>query len=124
MQTTKDARWARLHLWVIVLYLAIACIVLLLSGAGHLRLLKEVNTTFGGFFWAIDTDGQIVITSTPPQLPPFEAATTPLMNNFHIVAVNTIAITRENEAALTHVYQNAKPGDSITYTVTAGDKGN
>jgi signal transduction histidine kinase len=124
MQTTKDARWARLHLWVIVLYLAIACIVLLISGTGHLRLLKEVNTTFGGFFWAIDTDGQIVITSTPPQLPPFEAPTAPLFSKSHIVAVNTVAITKENEAALTHVYQSARPGDSITYTVTTSDKDN
>jgi anti-sigma regulatory factor (Ser/Thr protein kinase) len=124
MQTTKDARWARLHLWLIVLYLAIASVMLLLSGAGHLRLLKEINTTFGGFFWAIDTDGQIVITSTPPQLPLFEPPTSPLLNRLHIVAVNTTAITRENDTALTHIYQNAHPGDAITYTITTGDKDN
>ncbi|GHO91406.1 hypothetical protein KSF_014540 [Reticulibacter mediterranei] len=98
--------------------------VLLISGTGHLRLLKEINTTFGGFFWAIDTDGQIVLTSTPPQLPPFEAPAAPLLNKVHIIAVNTTAITKENEAALTHAYQNAKLGDSITYTVTTGDKDN
>jgi anti-sigma regulatory factor (Ser/Thr protein kinase) len=96
--------------------------VLLISGTGHLRLIKEINTTFGGFFWAIDTDGQIVLTSTPPQLPPFESPAPPLLNKVHIVAVNTTAITKENEAALTHAYQSAKPGDSITYTVTTGDK--
>ncbi len=124
VQTTKDARWPRLHLWLILLYLAIACVLLIISGAGHLRLLNEVNQTFGGFFWAIDTDGEVVIVSIPSQLPPFDVQIAPLTSNPHIIAVNSIAITRGNATALTQVYQRAKPGDLITYTITSNDKNN
>src|SRR5438132_10539751 len=105
VQTTKDARWPRLHLWLILLYLAIACVLLIISGAGHLRLLNEVNQTFGGFFWAIDTDGEAVIVSTPSQLPPFEVQGTLLTSNPHIIAVNSVAIAKDDATALTRVYQ-------------------
>jgi signal transduction histidine kinase len=122
VQATKDARWPRLHLWLILLYLAIACILLVMSGAGHLRLLKEVNQTFGGFFWAIDTDGEVVIVSTPSQLPPFEIQGTFLTSNPHITAVNSIAISQRNATALSQVYQSARAGEMITYTIATNDR--
>jgi signal transduction histidine kinase len=122
VQTIKDARWSRLHLWLILLYLAIACILLIMSGAGHLRLLKEVNQTFGGFFWAIDTDGEVVIVSTPSQLPSFEVQGTFLTTNPHIIAVNNTATTPSDATALSQVYQRARSGEPITYIIATNDK--
>ncbi len=122
VQTTKDARWPKLHLWLILLYLAIACILLIMSGVGHLRLHKEVNQTFGGFFWAIDTDGEAVIVSTPSQLPPFEVPGSFLTSNPHITAANNTPITSGSATALSQIYQRARPGEDIAYTIATNDK--
>lgn len=88
-----------------------------MSGSGHLRLLKEINQTFGGFFWAIDTDGQVIVTSAPP----FDAHGT-IVSLPHIVEVNSIPLTKGNATGLSQVYQNARPGESITYTIVTNDR--
>jgi len=94
-------------------YIVLATALILISGAGHLRLLNEVGRTYGGFFWAIDTSGQVVVVSTPPQLAPFGAFASSVNSNDTIVAVN-------GQRAATHIraiYEHAQPGDTITYTI-------
>jgi hypothetical protein len=109
--------WHSLRQRLTIFYLAIALILLALSTAGHLRLLKEVNSTFGGFFWAIDTDGQVVVVSTPSQLPSFAAGAASLISNPRIVAINQQVINKGAGSAITDVYRKALPGDSISYTI-------
>ncbi len=94
-------------------YIVLAAALLLLSGVGHLRVLNEVGRTFGGFFWAIDTNGQVVIVSTPPQLPPFGAYASSVSSDDTIVAING----EKAASNITAIYQHARPGDTITYRI-------
>ena len=116
-ERTTDTAWRQLRLRLTLTYLVVALILLFLSGIGHARLLNQVGRTFGGFFWAIDTDRQVVVVSTPPQLPPFAVPPGSLISLDHIVGVNSQPIS-----ALSNVYQHAKPGDLITYTVQQNGK--
>jgi len=100
-----------------MLYLVIALILLCLSAVGNVRLLNQVGQTFGGFFWAIDTDRQVVVVSTPPQLPPFAVSPGSLTSLDHIVEVNG-----RPASELSKVYQHVQPGDLITYTVQQNGK--
>ncbi|GAC1422064.1 MAG: hypothetical protein PVS3B3_31340 [Ktedonobacteraceae bacterium] len=114
---TTEAWWQRLRPRFIVVYIVIAVALLLLSATGHVRLLNEVGKTFGGFIWAVDTDGGIVVVSTPSQLPPSKATANSLTSNIHILTANNQA----GPTGLEHVYAHARPGDSITYRVVNGD---
>ncbi|GAC1402268.1 MAG: hypothetical protein NVS4B12_07810 [Ktedonobacteraceae bacterium] len=87
---------------------------MLISATGHIRLLNEVGKTFGGFIWAVDTDGGVVVVSTPSQLPPSAATTNSLTSNTHILAANNQA----GATGLEQVYAHARPGDVITYTLS------
>ena len=116
-ERTTDTAWRQLRLRLTLTYLVVALILLILSGAGNARLLQQVGRTFGGFFWAIDTDRQVVVVSTPPQLPPFAVAPGSLTSLDHIVGVNNQPVS-----ALSNVYQQARPGDLITYTVQQNSK--
>ena len=116
-ERTTDTAWRQLRLRLTLTYLVVALILLFLSGIGHVRLLNQVGRTFGGFFWAIDTDRQVVVVSTPPQLPPFAVPPSSLTSLDHIVGVNSQPVS-----ALSNVYQHAKPGDLITYTVQQNGK--
>ena len=116
-ERTTDTAWRQLRLRLTLTYLVVALILLFLSGIGHVRLLNQVGRTFGGFFWAIDTDSQVVVVSTPPQLPPFAVPPSSLTRLDHIVGVNSQPVS-----ALSNVYQHAKPGDLITYTVQQNGK--
>ena len=116
-ERTTDTAWRRLRLRLTIVYLVIALILLYLSGVGNVRLLSQVGQTFGGFFWAIDTDRQVVVVSTPPQLPPFAVSPGSLTNLDHIVGVNGLPASE-----LSNVYRHARPGDPITYTVQQNSK--
>jgi signal transduction histidine kinase len=116
-ERTTDTAWRQLRLRLTLTYLVVALILLILSGAGNARLLQQVGRTFGGFFWAIDTDRQVVVVSTPPQLPPFAVAPGSLTSLDHIVGVNNQPVS-----ALSNVYKQARPGDLITYTVQQNSK--
>ena len=116
-ERTTDTAWRRLRLRLTIVYLVIALILLYLSGVGNVRLLSQVGQTFGGFFWAIDTDRQVVVVSTPPQLPPFAVSPGSLTNLDHIVGVNGLPASE-----LSNVYQHASPGDPVTYTVQQNSK--
>lgn len=113
-QQTTHAWWHRIRPRLTILYVLIAFILLLISGAGHLRLLGEVGKVFGGFTWAIDTDnpnGEISIISTPPQLPHFAVPAGSLTNDMHIGSVNQ----KNGARGMQRVYQQARAGDQITY---------
>ncbi len=116
-ELTTDTAWRPLRQRLIILYLVIALILLFLSIVGNYRLLSQVGRTFGGFFWAIDTDKQIVIVSTPPQLPPIGLSPGSLTSLDHIVAVNG-----RPAFELSNVFQHASPGHLITYTVQKNSK--
>src|SRR5690242_5795932 len=84
--TTQDW-WQFWRTRLILLYLALALALLLMSGAGHLRILSETGKTFGGFFWAI-VDGRLAVVSVPSSLPPFEARTSSLTTSTSIATAN------------------------------------
>ena len=104
--------WKRLRSRLALLYLAVALALLLISGIGHARLLSEIGQTFGGFFWGVDTDREVVVVSTPPDLAPFSVAPGSLTNVSTITQVNGKDIS-----SLSSVYQHARPGVIINYTV-------
>jgi hypothetical protein len=116
-ERTTDTAWRRLRLRLTILYLVIALILLFLSVIGNYRLLSQVGRTFGGFFWAIDTDKQIVVVSTPPQLPPFSLSPGSLTSLDHIVKVNG-----QPASELSNAYQHTSPGHLITYTAQQNNK--
>jgi anti-sigma regulatory factor (Ser/Thr protein kinase) len=116
-ERTTDTTWRRLRRRLTILYLVIALVLLFLSVIGNNRLLSQVGRTFGGFFWAIDTDNQIVVVSTPPQLAPFALFPGSLTILDHIVKVNG-----RPASELSNVYQHTSPGHSITYTIQQNNK--
>src|SRR5437764_1518851 len=67
--STTHAWWNRLRPRLTIVYLVVALALLALSAVGHIRLLSERGQTYGGFFWAIDADGETVVVS-PSQLVP------------------------------------------------------
>lgn len=111
-ELTIQTGWQRLRRRLALLYLAVALVLLILSGIGHARLLSQVGRTFGGFFWAIDTEGQVVVVSTPSGLPAFSVSPGSVISLEQLVRVNGRPI-----AALPAVYQHARPGDIVTYSV-------
>jgi signal transduction histidine kinase len=111
-QRTIQEWWKSLRFRLALLYLFVALALLIISGIGHARLLSQVGQTFGGFFWGIDTDRQVVVVSTPPNLLPLPIAPVSLTDQTTITEVNG-----KNISLLSAVYHNARPGTSISYTV-------
>lgn len=106
--------WQQLRSRLTLIYILVALILLGLSVVGHIRLLNEVGKTFGGFFWAIDnTDGQVVVVSTPPQLPPVPISADSLTSNSRIIAINGL----KGSESFTRVYRHVRPGTVLIYTV-------
>ena len=128
ISTTNDTWWRRLRPRFIILYLLVALALVVISAIGQMRLLREVGNTFGGFFWATDTDGQVVVASTLPQLPSFGVSASSLTSTDHIIGIRVTGKhgqalldwiqKRPSEAVpLTDAYKRASPGDNITYTI-------
>ncbi len=111
---TTEAWWKRLQPRFVALYVLIALALLFISAMGHIRLLGEVGKNFGGFIWAVDTDGQVVVVSTPSQLPPSKVTANSLMSNTHILTANN----QTGAAGFANVYAHAHPGDLVTYTLS------
>ncbi|HEU5229610.1 MAG TPA: hypothetical protein VFU49_17465 [Ktedonobacteraceae bacterium] len=105
--------WHQLRPKLTLLYILLAIILLLISATGQMRLLNEVGKVFGGFFWAIDTSGDIIVVSVPMQLPPFKVKADSLTSSSHIIAVNTLP----GRAGIQQAYRQAHDGDPITYTI-------
>ena len=108
-----DNGWRQLRLRLTLLYLVVAIALLIISGIGHARLLSQVGQTFGGFFWAIDTDKQVVVVSTPPELPSFAVSPGSLTSLDHIIGVKN----GTNVSTLSDAYKQAHPGETIRYAV-------
>src|SRR5205085_1351133 len=93
----------------------------------QLRLLGEVGKVFGGFFWAVDTDEQVVIVSIPPQTASFRASADSLTNTDQIMSITvtgkngkelfTWRQKGQDAVPLTKAYQLAHAGDTLTYTI-------
>src|SRR6266702_991133 len=98
-----------------IFYLAIALALLALSATGHQRLLSEVGSRFGGFFWAIDTDsgGGVVVVSTPSQLPPFEVKADSLTSTTQIIIINGL----KGANSFTQIYKSLQQDTPVTYTI-------
>ena len=114
---TTQHPWRRLRFRLLLFYLIVGTALLIISGIGHARLLHEVGKTFGGFFWAIDTDNQYVIVSTTPQFSTFPAAPGSLTNSTVLKYVDNKSILE-----LSKVYQKARPGETIQYTIEQNGK--
>jgi signal transduction histidine kinase len=114
-ENTNDAWWSHLRPRLSIFYLLLALCLLALSVLGHQRLLNEVGKTFGGFFWAVDTDsgGYVVVTSTPLQLPPFDVKADSLTTTTQIIAINH----SQGAASFPKVYQKTAADVSVTYTI-------
>ncbi len=117
-ERTTESWWRRLRPRLMVVYLAIALALLIISGAGQLRLLAEIGQVFGGFFWTIDSDGQVIIVFPSSQLSAFGAFQNSLTSTDYVVAANG----QKGPAALAHLYQHAYVGEAITYTVQQGNQ--
>jgi signal transduction histidine kinase len=116
-ERTIQQWWKRLRLRLTLVYLFVALALLILSGTGYARLLSQVGRTFGGFFWGIDTDRQVVVVSTPPGLMPLPINLVSLTNQSTITAVNGQGIS-----TLSDVYQHIEPGTIINYAVMQDGK--
>ena len=109
---TTHTWWKQLRFRLTLFYLVVAVALLVISALGHARLLRQVEQNFGGFFWAIDTDRQVVVVSTPPQLPTFELSASSLTSTDQIIKVNG-----KPASELANIYQHVHAGDSITYSI-------
>ncbi len=94
-----------------MVYLAIALALLIISGAGQLRLLAEIGQVFGGFFWTIDSDGHVIIVFPSPQLSAFGAFQNSLTSTDYVVAANG----QKGPVALALLYQHAAASEPIRY---------
>jgi anti-sigma regulatory factor (Ser/Thr protein kinase) len=118
-QSKNDARWQRMRPRLALFYLVVALALLALSATGHQRLLNEVGNTFGGFFWAVDTDtgGGVVVVSVPAPLPPFEIKADSLTSTAHIIAINGF----KGADSFPQVYKKSQPNAPVIYTVSHDD---
>src|SRR5579864_1428239 len=117
-ERTTESWWRRLRPRLMVVYLAIALALLIISGTGQLRLLAEIGQVFGGFFWTIDSDGQVIIVFPSSQLSAFGAFQNSLTSTDYIVAANG----QKGPVALAHLYQQAYAGEAIRYTLQQGNQ--
>ncbi len=120
---TTSMWWRHTQLRLALVYGIIALALVAISITGQMRLLNEVGKTFGGFFWAIDTDGRIVVVSTVPQQPAFSISAGSVTSVDHIVSVQNSdnkQLSYRGYEALTMAYQQAQPGQLITYGIEHG----
>src|SRR5438270_1813673 len=114
--------WRHIQPRLALLYSLVALVLIAISVTGHVRLMSQIGDTFGGFFWAIDTDGQVVVVSTPPQLPSFGISAGSVTSVDHIVRVQLKdnhgkMLSFNGNDALTRAYGIAQPGEMITYAI-------
>jgi anti-sigma regulatory factor (Ser/Thr protein kinase) len=104
--------WKTLKFRLLLFYLLVSVGLLAISLLGQVRLLHEVGHTFGGFVWGLNTDGQVVFVSTPSGPSDFAGVPSSLVRDETITRVNG-----QDPSTLTSVYQHARPGQLITYTL-------
>jgi anti-sigma regulatory factor (Ser/Thr protein kinase) len=106
--------WKQLKFRLLILYLLASLVLLAISLLGQWRLLNEVGHTFGGFIWGLDSDGRVVVASTLSNQPAFAGEPSSLGTSETIVRVNG-----QDPSALSAIYQHARPGQMISYTLSA-----
>ena len=106
--------WKTLKKRLLLCYLLISLAFLAISVLGQIRLLHEVGRTFGGFVWGLNTANEVVVVAALANQPAFAGGPSSLLTNETITSVNG-----QDPAALSRIYQEAKPGQSITYTLTS-----
>lgn len=113
--------WRQIQFRLTLVYGIIALALLAISITGQLRLLDEVGKTFGGFFWAIDTDGRVVAVSTAPQQQPFGISTGSVSSVDHIISAQVQhGNSYSGSDALSLAYEHARPNQTITYGIESG----
>jgi hypothetical protein len=113
--------WRQIQFRLALVYGLVALALLALSITGQLRLLDEVGKTFGGFFWAIDTDGRVVAVSTAPQQQPFGISAGSVISVDHIVSAQVQhGNSYSGSDALSLAYEHARPNQTITYGIESG----
>src|SRR5581483_11512430 len=110
---TTQSWWYQLRPRLTLLYILVAITLLLISGTGQMRLLNQVGKVFGGFFWAIDTSGEIIVVSVPMQLPSFKVKADSLTSSSHIIAADGLP----GGAGIEHAYEQTHEGEPIIYTI-------
>jgi signal transduction histidine kinase len=104
--------WKTLKFRLLLFYLLVSVGLLAISLLGQIRLLHEVGHTFGGFVWGLNTDRQVVFVSTLSGSSDFAGVPSSLVRDETITRVNG-----QDPSTLTSVYQHARPGQLITYTL-------
>ncbi|MEO9029177.1 MAG: hypothetical protein ABI413_10200, partial [Ktedonobacteraceae bacterium] len=107
-----QAGWKRLKRYLLIGYLLVSVALLVLGVQGQMRLHNEINLTFGGFIWGIDSEQQVVfVTAMPPQA---DCRGIPSSLSANVKIIN---IDGQDASAMARVYQQAHPGQIITYTI-------
>jgi anti-sigma regulatory factor (Ser/Thr protein kinase) len=114
---TSRKWWKTLKHRLLAIYLLISVALLTIGILGQLRLLNEVGHTFGGFVWGIDADRQVVVVSAIVGQPAFAGEPSSLSANETITRVNG-----QSPFNLPRIYQQAHPGQLITYTLATNGK--
>lgn len=104
--------WKTLKFRLLLFYLLVSVGLLAISLLGQIRLLHEVGYTFGGFVWGLNTDRQVVFVSTLSGPTDFAGVPSSLVRDETITQVNG-----QDPSTLTSVYQHARPGQLIAYTL-------
>jgi anti-sigma regulatory factor (Ser/Thr protein kinase) len=108
----SDTRWNTLKVRLLLCYMLVSAGLLALGMLGQLRLWHEVGRTFGGFIWGFDSGGQVVLILPLAGQPTFAGELSSLLTDETIIQVNG-----QSPAALTSIYQHARPGQMVTYTL-------
>lgn len=120
-ERTTHMWWRQIQFRLALVYGIIALALLAISITGQMRLLNDVGKTFGGFFWAIDTDGQVVAVSTAPQQQPFGISAGSVTSIDHIVSAQVQhGNSYSGSDALSLAYKHALPNQQITYGIEQG----
>src|SRR5579885_2727281 len=113
--------WRQIQFRLTLVYGIIALTLLVISIMGQLRLLDEVGKTFGGFFWAIDTDGRVVAVSTAPQQQPFGISAGSVISVDHIVSAQVRGGDwYSGSDALSGACEHARPDGTISCGIEGG----
>lgn len=73
---------------------------------------------YRGFFWTIDSDGQVIIVFPSSQLSAFGEFQNSLTSTDYLVEANG----QKGPGALAHLYRQAYAGEEITYTIQRGNQ--
>jgi len=97
------------------LYLGLALFLALAGIGGLLRVLPEVNQTFGGFVWVYDTYGGLSVASEiPSHWPGLEQG---LRGGDRILAIDG-----QDPMSFPLVYENKRVGETVAYRLEQGGK--